>query len=131
MGATSVTGLYNDGVGAADGYGKGNKGSERMSLGVHRLIGPRVIGAGAVTLSEPGEGDGVATVYFPTLPGGHALYSIQLTGGDSTQPFYSNFTDTSFDVEGGPGDVLFWTIIKNGLWGSTENDGPSSALANT
>ncbi len=127
MGATSVTGITNNGAGAADGYGKGNKGSERMSLGVHRLIGPRVIGAGSIVLSEGGTG----TVYFPTLPGGHALYSIQLTGGGSTVARYSSFGDTSFVVTGGDTDTVFWTIIKNGIWGSTENDGPSSVLANT
>jgi hypothetical protein len=126
MGATSVTGIFNNGAGAADAYGAGNKGSERMSLGVHRLIGPRVVGAGVVTLSGT-----TGTVVFPTLPGGHAKYSIQLTGGSTTVPHFSAFADTGFTVTGGSGDTVFWTIIKNGIWGSTENDGPSSQLANT
>lgn len=127
MGATSVTGILNNGAGAADSYAAGNKGSERMSLGVHRLIGPRVVGAGVINLGQSTTG----TVYFPTLPGGHTLYSIQLTGNSATNPHYSSFADGSFVVTAGSGDIVFWTIIKNGIWGSTENDGPSSVLANT
>ena len=126
MGATSVTGILNNGAGSADAYGAGNKGSERMSLGVHRLIGPRVVGAGSIELVAATE-----TVYFPTLPGGFALYSIQLTSNSVTPPFYGAFTDNSFTVTGDADDVVFWTIIKNGIWGSTSNDGPSDALANT
>ncbi len=126
MGATSVTGIYNNGAGSADAYGAGNKGSERMSLGVHRLVGPRVVGSGYVVLTLATE-----TVYFPSLPGGFSLYSIQLTGNSATAPFYGTFTNNSFTVTGGVGDVVFWTIVKNGIWGSTENDGPSSVLANT
>lgn len=238
MGATSVTGIFNNGAGAADAYGAGNKGSERMSLGVHRLIGPRVVGAGSVTLTGT-----VGNVYFPTLPGGSSLYSVQLTGNSSASPYVSKvlppvmtgaapsaggslatgvalfykitaingngetttsneetatpsggnlsitltwtadngatgykiyrgtvtntenvlvatvmggstvtFVDTGaattsvtppvvntansfgnngFIVTAGSGDIVFWTIIKNGIWGSTENDGLSSQLANT
>lgn len=57
MGATSVTGVSGSGSVA----GK-QKGSEEMSLGVAKLIGPRVVVAGTVTLVG-----GAATVNFPPI----------------------------------------------------------------
>ncbi len=127
MGATSVTGIYNNGAGAADAYGAGNKGSERMSLGVHRLIGPRVVGCGDITLDANGNG----LVVFPALPGGPNLYCPFLSTESATAPYWGNFTVTSFTVTGGVTADICWQIVKKGLWGSLENDGPSSVIANT
>jgi len=127
MGATSVTGIYNNGAGAADAYGAGNKGSERMSLGVHRLIGPRVVGCGDVVL----DASGVGLVVFPALPGGTDLYCPFLSTNDITAPYWGNFTVTSFTVTGGDEADVCWQIVKKGLWGSLNNDGPSSVIANT
>ena len=124
MGATSVTGV---GTGAADTYGAGNKGSERMSLGVHRLIGPRVVACGEVTL----DGGGAGTVYYPTLPGGASLYCAFLQADSGVYPFVTNFTASSFQVTGDDEQEICWEIVKKGIWGSLENDGPSSAIANT
>lgn len=127
MGATSVTGLVNNGAGAADAYAAGNKGSERMSLGVHRLIGPRVVGCGMVDLDASGGG----LVVYPALPGGTKLYCPFLSSNNATFPYWGNFTVTSFGVTGGPSAEVCWEIVKHGLWGSLENDGPSSVIANT
>src|SRR5581483_1955545 len=93
MAATSVTGT---GVGAADAYGAGNKGSERMSLGVHRLIGPRVVSCGDLTL----DGSGHGLVEFPSRPGGTDLYCPFLSSDHATFPYWGNFTVTSFTVTG-------------------------------
>lgn len=124
MGATSVTGV---GTGAADNYGAGNKGSERMSLGVHRLIGPRVVDCGDVTLDASGH----ATVYYPSLPGGATLYCAFLQGQAATHPYVGSFTASSFQITGANSDDICWEIVKKGIWGSLENDGPSSVIANT
>lgn len=127
MGATSVTGV---GQGSAAAYGGGNKGSEHMALGVHRLIGPRVVGCGDVTLNA----SGLATVYFPTLPGGPDLYCPFLSfecGPGVTAPCWSTFNATSFVVSGGANENVCWQIVKKGLWGSLSNDGPQSVIANT
>jgi hypothetical protein len=126
MGATSVTGV--SGVGSASKYGAGNKGSEHMALGVHRLIGPRVVGCGDVVLNASGFG----IVVFPSLPGGSGLYCPFLSShGNSTFPYWGNFTVTSFTVTGGNNAEVCWEIVKKGLWGSLSNDGPSSVIANT
>jgi hypothetical protein len=125
MGATSVTGV---GVGSAAKYGAGNKGSEHMALGVHRLIGPRVVACGEVELGP----SGIGTVYYPTLPGGAGLYCAFLQGETPSHHFVTNFTASSFNVEGGNvEDEVCWQIVKKGLWGSLENDGPSAVIAKT
>lgn len=125
MGATSVTGV--SGPGSASAYGAGNKGSEHMALGVHRLIGPRVVGCGDVVLNASGH----ALVVFPSLPGGSSLYCPFLSSDNATFPYWGNFTVTSFNVTGGNNAEVCWEIVKKGLWGSLENDGPSSVIANT
>jgi hypothetical protein len=124
MGATSVTGV---GVGSASAYGAGNKGSEHMSLGVHRLIGPRVTGASEIVLNASGFG----LVVYPALPGGATLYSPFLSSNNAIFPYWGNFTATSFNVTGGPGAIVAWTVIKNGLWGALSNDGDPQVIANT
>lgn len=111
MGSTSVTG---SGQGSAAGQGGGNKGSEHMSLAVHRLIGPRCVSAGRIILSESGFG----TVYLPTLPGTVDQYCIFLSSDDSTFPYWGNFTTSSFEINGGDGATVCWQVVKDGLWGS-------------
>lgn len=68
MGATSVTGV--SGAGSVAGF---SKGSGNQSLGVEKLVGPRVVAAGQATV---GAGSG-ATVTF-TVTGG-ALNAITTT----------------------------------------------------
>lgn len=124
MGGTSVTGV---GQGSADKYGAGNKGSERMSLGVHRLIGPRVVACDDVTLDASGFG----LVVYPSLPGGTSLYCPFLSTNSATAPYWGSFTASSFNITGGVGATVCWELVKHGLWGSLENDGPTSVIANT
>ena len=125
MAATSVTGV--SGPGSAQGHGTGNKGSEHMSLAVHRLIGPRVVSCDMTQLDE----NGIGTAYFPELPGGPSLYCPFLSTNSSTHAYWDNFTSTSFDITGGGDDMICWTIVKKGLWGSLENNGPAENIANT
>lgn len=120
MGATSVTGISGQGTAARP--GKGNKGSEHMSLAVHRLIGPRVVMAGIIQLTAPQEGSPTATVYYPTLPGVVSQYSIQLTPNASQDHWFANFTTSQFDVLGDTAMTVHWAVIKNGLWGSPKTD---------
>lgn len=129
MGATSVTGV---GPGSASAYGAGNKGSEHMALGVHRLIGPRVVGCSDITLDASGHG----TVVFPQLPltGSltvHDLYCPFLSSSSSTFPYWGSFTVTSFAITGAANADVCWEIVKKGLWGSLENDGPATVIAKT
>jgi hypothetical protein len=125
MGATSVTGV---GQGSAAGHGRGNKGSEHMSLAVHRLIGPRVVACGDLTLNA----SGIGAVFYPSLPGGPSLYcpflSYECPG---VAPCWANFTATAFNVSGAASGNVCWQIVKKGLWGSLENDGPASLIAKT
>lgn len=112
MGASSVTGI--SGVGSVAGN---QKGSEHMSLGVHKLIGPRVVAAGSETLVGT-----TGTVEVPTLPGAVSDYVVQLTGVSTTVPYVSSVlaavadTDTwHFTITGGSGEAVYWTIVKKGL----------------
>ena len=129
MGATSVTGV--SGVGSAE--RKGNKGSERMTLGVDRLVGPRVVMAGVATVGQGGTVD----VELPNLVGTVSQYSIQLTPNTGAATF-SNFALTGttnedltssagFTITGTAGAVVYWSVLKNGIWGA----GQMSDLANT
>lgn len=112
MGASSVTGV--SGVGSVAGN---QKGSEHMSLGVHKLIGPRVVAAGSETLVGT-----TGTVEIPALSGAVGDYCIQLTGVSTTVPYVSTAlaavadTDTwNFIITGGSGQVVHWVVIKKGL----------------
>jgi hypothetical protein len=119
----------------ASGSGRGNKGSEHMSLAVHRLIGPRVVCCSDVVLDE----DGTTTVYFPELPVHDGLDVTDIYApfvssecGVSTCPAcWLSFTSTSFDVTGCPGATVSWQIVKKGLWGAVTNDAPASMTAKT
>lgn len=112
MGASSVTGV--SGVGSAAGN---QKGSEHMSLGVNKLIGPRVMAAGSETLVGT-----TGVVEIPELAGVVGDYCIQLTGVSTTVPYVSTAlaavgsTDTwNFTITGGSGEVVHWSVVKKGL----------------
>lgn len=111
MGATSVTGVSGPGSVAGN-----NKGSEHMSLGVAKLIGPKVAAAGKVTLSGT-----TGTVEFPALVGVVGDYVVMVSANTSTHVYVSTamaaVTDTnawSFIVTGGSGAVVNWAVIKTG-----------------
>ena len=112
MGASSVTGISGPGSVAGN-----QKGSEHMSLGVHKLIGPRVVAAGAETLSGT-----TGTVEIPALAGAVTDYIVMLTGVSATEAYLSTglaavaSTDTwNFTITGGSGEVVNWMVVKKGL----------------
>lgn len=112
MGASSVTGISGPGSVAGN-----NKGSEHMSLGVNKLIGPRVMAAGAETLSGT-----TGTVEIPKLAGVVGDYIVMLTGVSTTVAYVSTdlaavaSTDVwNFVITGGSGEVVHWMIVKKGL----------------
>ena len=111
MGATSVTGV---GQGSATGN---TKGSENMSLGVKKLIGPRVVAAGVKTLSGT-----TGTVYVPGLAGVAADYVVIVSALTSTHVYVStnlvavsDTDDMSFIITGGSGANVNWMVVKIGF----------------
>lgn len=113
MGATSVTGV--SGPGAVDGL---QKGSEHMSLGVHKLIGPHVVACGTETLG----GGGTGTVELPKQAGVVGDYVVMLTGVSATVPRVTGAlaavagTDTwNFTITGGASEAVHWCVVKKGL----------------
>lgn len=107
MGATSVTGV---GAGSVEGQ---NKGSKHFSIGSSRVIGPRVVMAGKVTLAA-----GAATVVLPLLSGAVTDYCV--VGSNSTAATAHKITmtfdtnKTNLAITGGTTDVINWAIIKTG-----------------
>lgn len=106
MAASSVTGV---GQGSAEGQ---NKGTERMTLSIDKLIGSHIVAAGRATLSS-----GAATVTFPKpLSGSNTGYKIfvQSTASyarsDSATDASGNFV--SFTLAGTGTDVVQWYVIK-------------------
>lgn len=96
--------------------------SESMNLAVHKLIGPRVVMAGHLTL----DGGGHGVVYYPTLPGTTEQYCPFLSNSTTDHPYWGSFTTSSFGVTGGVDEEVCWQVVKVGLWGS-----PTTDLANT
>jgi hypothetical protein len=110
MGATSVTGV---GLGSADGS---NKGSPHMTLGVEKLVGPRVVAADTVTLSGT-----TATVKLPVLDGSASDYIVTATDADTTAAaavaatITMDATATTVSFKGPSGSAVYYSIIKKGL----------------
>lgn len=111
MGATSVTGV--SGAGSVSGK---QKGSEHMSLGVSKLIGPKVAAAGKVTLSGTS-----GVVQFPALVGSVLDYIVILTPTTNAVSYVSSglatissTDDWTFTASGGSGSVLNWCVVKKG-----------------
>jgi hypothetical protein len=112
MGATSVTGV--SGAGSASGN---QKGSEHMSLGINKLIGPKIATAGKVTLSGT-----TGVVYIPKLVGSVSDYVVILTATTNTHVYVSSelatvssTDDWTFTVTGGSGAVVNWCVVKTGV----------------
>jgi hypothetical protein len=108
MGATSVTGV--SGPGAVDGL---NKGSEHMSLGVNKLIGPRVVAAGTATIG----GGGTVAVAIPELTGSTSDYIVMATDTNSTVAAVNvtAFALTGFTLKGTAAHVVNWAVVKVGI----------------
>ena len=113
MAATSVTGT---GLGAADGH---YKGSEHMSLGAEKLVGPRVVLADEATL----DGSGDRTVVLPLLPGVRGDYCVLATDADATaaacvaaQLSLDTLNERTLVVLKGPASGLVaYSIVKKGI----------------
>lgn len=109
MGATSVTGVSGDnkGMGSAEGM---NKGTERSSLAVDKLIGPHVVVADTVNLAS-----GTFVYGFPTLPGSAADYTVHATSRTTNRAYVSAFTTSSITLTGTGTDIVDFSIIKSGV----------------
>lgn len=108
MGATSVTGV--SGPGTSQGT---QKGSQFASLGVSRLIGPRVVLAGQGTLDVGGN----LTVDFPDIGGVVADYVgfATSTGVAAAAVNVTGLTTTSITLLGTAGNVVNYMVVKAGL----------------
>lgn len=108
MGATSVTGV---GQGSVEGS---NMGSKHWTVGVGRLLGPKVMAADVVTLSGA-----AATVKLPLLPGVVGDYIVLATDKTAAAAVKAvltfNANDTTITFAGTSTDVIQWAIIKVGL----------------
>lgn len=112
MAATSVTGV--SGAGSVSGN---QKGSDHMSLSVHKLIGPRVSAAGARTLVGTDE-----AVVIPELTGVVGDYVVMVSANSATLAYVStamaavaDTDDWSFVITGGNNAVVNWMVVKTGL----------------
>ena len=109
MSATSVTGK---GLGSVD---KKQKGSEHLSIGANKLIGPRIVAAGVVTLSG-----GAATVTLPALNGVTANFVVMATDTTGAAAVSASLvvtagTSTVITFAGTGTHVLAYTVVKTGL----------------
>src|SRR3954467_7573446 len=101
MAASSVTGV---GQGSAD--KKGQKGSEHLYVGVEKLIGPRVIRAGTVTLSGA-----TTTVTFPQALSGVAADYIVIADA-AHNAWATSLTISSFVMNGTSADVVSYIVVR-------------------
>lgn len=113
MGATSVTGV---GHGSAEGA---NKGNDHTSMGVSKLIGPRCVAVGSVTLSS-----NVASIQLPVPSITAADYVVVATAVNATTANAVVVTAFSVDANGdatlalkgaGASDVVNYAILKTGI----------------
>mgnify|MGYP001289803643 CR=1 FL=1 len=111
MGASSVTGV---GPGSVEGK---NQGSKHWTVGVGRLIGPKVMAADSQLL----DGSGDATVVLPKLSGVVGDYIVMATDSDTsgatavTASLAFNDNDTTITLKGTADNTVVWSIIKKGL----------------
>lgn len=111
MGSTNVTG---SGLGSA----KVNKGSEHMSVGVEKLVGPHIVAAGTETLSGT-----TAVIEIPAPATAVTGYHVQLSNNSSTHAYVSTALAVSgvdsgvwtLTVTAGSGDIVKWSLVKEGV----------------
>lgn len=109
MGATTTQGT---GPGSASGKPRAEP---VASLGVSRLIGPKVVAAGVKRLRS---GTGVVTMPAPL---GHpSEYCVILTSSSPTHAYISGDLQGcgdgkwSFEISGGEADAVHYAVIKSG-----------------
>ena len=90
-----------------------------MSLGVNKLIGPKVVAAGTFTPSGT-----TSVVQFPALAGATTDYVVMLTGTTSTVVYLStglaavaSTGDWGFTATGSSAAPINWTVVKTGVVG--------------
>lgn len=111
MVATSVTGR---GLGSADGK---NKGSEHMTLGVEKLIGPRIVAADQVTL----DGSGDASVVIPVLSGAATDYVVMAMDADASAAaavagsLAMDATSATITLKGPASSAVHYMVVKKGM----------------
>lgn len=110
MGATSVTGV---GLGSADGS---QKGSEHLSIGANKIIGPRIVYAHTVTL----DGSGDATIKLSGFSGVTADYIVLATDANASATAVSasvaiSGTTTTVTVKGTAAHIIQVAVVKIGL----------------
>ena len=109
MAASSVTGV-------GQGHARNQKGSEHATLGVNKLVGPRVMAAGSQVFS------GTTTVVeMPALAGDVGDYVVMLTGNHATIPHISTALGATtggawhFTATGADTSTLHWMVVKKGF----------------
>ena len=111
MAATSVTGK---GLGSAD---RKQKGSEHIRLGTEKLIGPRAVAVGTVTL----DGSGNATVILPVLTGVTANYLVFANDQNVSAAaavgasLAISASATTLTIKGTASHLISYAIMKVGL----------------
>lgn len=112
MGATSVTGVSGPGSVAGN-----QKGSEHMSLGVNKLIGPKVVACGLETLVGT-----TAVIEVPAPTGVVGDYGVFLQTDSATAAYVSiamaavTGSDAwGFTVTAASNAVVNWMLVKTGL----------------
>jgi len=109
MGATTTEGT---------GHGSApiQKKNYQLNLGLNRLIGPKIVAAGLLTLKENCE-----FVSIPAPIGSPSDYCILLTGTSQTVPYLSrplaaqSSKNWQFEVTAGNHDVVHYIIVKIGF----------------
>ena len=107
MGATTTEGT---------GFGSVPNKKKVESLVVNKLIGPKIIVAGVLTLQETS-----SYVQIPAPIGKPSDYCIILTGSSVSNPFISRSlsvisADTwQFEVTAGHHDIVNYVVIKTGM----------------
>ena len=109
MGATTTEGT---------GYGSApiKKTNNHLDLGLNRLVGPKIVASGVLTLKENCD-----FVTFPAPIGNPSDYCILLTGSSPTAPYLSrplsikSNHEWHFEVTAGNHDVVHYIVVKIGF----------------
>jgi len=109
MAATSVTGVGN---GSAELTSRGPK--ERAFVGAEKILGPRIMAAGTVTLSG-----GAGTVVLPVMTGVTADYVVMCQDASGAAACSASLaitsTATTLTFAGTGTHVLHYSVVKVGI----------------
>jgi hypothetical protein len=91
-------------------------GTEPANLGINRLVGPKIIAAGLLTLKDSSD-----FVKISAPIGNPSDYCILLTGTSKTNPYISRSLSAiasdiwQFEVTAGHHDLVHYVVIKIGV----------------